>query len=63
MMHWIFLMLTAQFFLLLAVVRLLFDLKGSLREIDSHLVGLRTDVDNRLAQLTGRDTATGGTQP
>jgi hypothetical protein len=62
MMVWIFLMITAQFCLLLAIISILVDIKRSLRDIDSHLGVLFNCVEKRLAQLTGRATWTGGKQ-
>jgi hypothetical protein len=60
MMQWIFLMMTAQFFVLLGLIAVLVDIKRTLRDIDQHLWLLYQGIGTHLAHLTGSATGTGG---
>jgi hypothetical protein len=60
MMHWIFLMITAQLCILLALLAVLVDIKRTLRVLDDHLgMGFHM-LEKRLPQLTGSAPGKGG---
>jgi hypothetical protein len=60
MTHWIFLMITAQFCILLALLAVLVDIKRTLRGLDDNLGMVFHLLEQRLPQLTGSAPAQGG---